>query len=192
MELMTYWLALNGTTGAFKTSDTSTQWQIQDVRIVCDLVTLDSALQNSYAEHVLSGKALPINYSTYITQFQTVTSTDFAVNVWRACSRLKSVFINFDNTHTLKDSATSLVHKQFNTFTHPMSGLDFNGGIYDYTEELQWQLQIGSKMFPEYPVRSIAETFYQLNKALGIQGSAFHSVFNNPCSIQERPLHYWR
>jgi hypothetical protein len=54
--------------------DTSIQWQIQDIRIVCDVVTLDSALQNSYAEHVLSGKTLPINYSTYISQFQTLTS----------------------------------------------------------------------------------------------------------------------
>jgi hypothetical protein len=48
--------------------------------------------------------------------------------------------------------------------------------IYDYNKELQWQLQIGSKMFPEYPCRSMAETFYQLKKALGIHGSAFHSV----------------
>ena len=31
-------------------------------------------------------------------------------------------------------------------------------------------------MFPEYPCRSMAETFYQLKKALGIHGSAFHSV----------------
>jgi hypothetical protein len=35
-------------------------------------------------------------------------------------------------------------------------------------------------MFPEYPVRSIAETFYQLKKALGIQGSAFHSISVTP------------
>jgi len=178
----------NGTTGSFKTNDTSNQWQIQDVRIVCDLVTLDSALQNSYAEHVLSGKAMPINYSTYITQFQTITSSDFAVNVSRACSRLKSVFINFDNTHTIKDTATTLVHKPFNTFTHPMSGTDYTGGGYDYSEELQWQLQIGSKNFPEYPVRSLAETFYQLKKALGIQGSAFHSVSITP--VQYRNDHF--
>jgi hypothetical protein len=77
--------------------NTSTTWQIQDVRVVCDLVTLDSALQNSYAEHVLSGKNLPINYSTYVSQFQTLTSSDFAINVSRAVTRLKSVFINFDN-----------------------------------------------------------------------------------------------
>ena len=59
---------------------------------------------------------------------------------------------------------------------------------YDYSKEFQWQLQIGSKMFPEYPARSIAETFYQLKKALGIQGSAFHSLSFTP--IQYRTDHF--
>ena len=31
-------------------------------------------------------------------------------------------------------------------------------------------------MFPEYPCTSMAQTFYQLKKALGIHGSAFHSL----------------
>jgi hypothetical protein len=46
----------------------------------------------------------------------------------------------------------------------------------DYAKELQWQLQIRCKMFPEYPCTSMAQTFYQLKKALGIHGSAFHSL----------------
>jgi hypothetical protein len=167
--------AIVGVANSFTSSNTSTAWQIQDVRIVCDLVTLDSALQNSYAEHVLSGKALPINYSSYISQFQTLTSTDFAVSVTRAVSRLKSVFINFNGVN---DDATDkrMFHKSFNNFVGPMKGDDYVGGEYDYNKELQWQLQIGSKMFPEYPCRSMAETFYQLKKALGIHGSAYHSV----------------
>jgi hypothetical protein len=48
----------------------SNVWQIQDVRIVCDVVTLRLSSSELYAEHVLSGKALPINYGTYISQFQ--------------------------------------------------------------------------------------------------------------------------
>jgi len=149
----------------FNSGNTSISWQIEDIRIVCDVVTLDSALQNSYAEHVLAGKTLPINYSTYISQFQTVSSSDFAVNVSRACSRLKSVFVNFDSTpHTITTTGETLIHKQFNTFAHPMTDSEFSGMPYNFEKELQWQLQIGSKNFPEYPVRSIAETFYQLKK----------------------------
>ena len=59
---------------------------------------------------------------------------------------------------------------------------------YEYSKELQRQLQIGSKMFPEFPARSIAETFYQLKKALGIQGSAFHSLSFTP--VQYRTDHF--
>jgi len=43
-------------------------------------------------------------------------------------------------------------------------------------------------MFPEYPARSLAETFYQLKNSLGIQGSAFHSVAISP--IQDRKDHF--
>jgi hypothetical protein len=167
--------AIVGIGETFTSTNTSTVWQIQDIRVVCDVVTLDSALQNSYAEHVLSGKPLPINYGSYVTQFQTLTSGDFAVSVTRAVSRLKSVFINFDGDRN-PGTDEGLFHRSFNTFMGPMSGTDYVGGNYDYDKELQWQLQIGSKMFPEYPCRSMAETFYQLKKALGIHGSAFHSV----------------
>ena len=43
-------------------------------------------------------------------------------------------------------------------------------------------------MFPEYPARSLAETFYQLKKSLGVHGSAFHSVAISP--IQYRNDHF--
>ena len=167
--------AVCGNGGAFTDANTSKSWLIQDVRIVCDVVTLDSALQNSYAEHVLSGKALPINYSTYISQYQTAIKPEINVNVTRTASRLKSVFINFDGPHGEADISDA-VHKSFNTFMSPSSGNTYMAGQYEEDEELQWQLQIGSKLFPEYPCRSIAETFYQLRKSLGIHGSAFHSV----------------
>jgi len=45
---------------------------------------------------------------------------------------------------------------------------------------LQYQIQIGSKLFPEYPVTSISESFAQLKKCLGILGSNFHSVSITP------------
>ena len=41
--------------------------------------------------------------------------------------------------------------------------------------EFEFQLQIGSKLFPEYPVRSHNEAYYQLKKSLGVQASALHN-----------------
>jgi hypothetical protein len=38
------------------------------------------------------------------------------------------------------------------------------------------QLMIGSKLYPEYPIRSHAECFYNLRTSLGIQASNLHSI----------------
>ena len=54
-------------TDDFKADNTSLLWQIQNVQAKCDICTLDNQLDNSYAEHLLSGKALPINYNTYVS-----------------------------------------------------------------------------------------------------------------------------
>ena len=51
---------------------------------------------------------------------------------------------------------------EVDNFFHPMAG------NYDSTKELESEMQSGSKKFPEYPIRSSAEAFYQLRKALGV------------------------
>ena len=40
-------------------------WGISDIQCKMDLLTLDSSLQNEYASHLLSGKNLPINFSSF-------------------------------------------------------------------------------------------------------------------------------
>ena len=89
------------------------------------------------------------------------------------------MFINFDKPHaaTNEGDAERGVVKNF---ASPMSRLDYVNADYNFDKELQWQLQIGSKLFPEYPCKSNAETYYQLKKALGIHGSAFHSISIRP------------
>ena len=66
-------------------------WQIQNPNIKCDVCVLDSALNNEYAALLLSGKALPINISSYVIQMQTISRQKPSVNITRALSRLKSV-----------------------------------------------------------------------------------------------------
>ncbi len=41
--------------------------------------------------------------------------------------------------------------------------------------EFEFQLRIGSKLFPEYPIRSHNEAYYQLAKRLGVQVFAVHN-----------------
>ena len=139
--------AFTGTTVAFK---------INNVQLKADLVSLDNGLDNQYSQHLLSGKTLPIHFSTFTHASQVITSIDSNVNVSRALTRLKAVFVSISN-----DDGGA---KEVNNFWHPM------GGVYDYDQELEFEMQIGSKKFPEYPMRSISEQFYQLRKALGVHG----------------------
>ncbi len=56
-----------------------------------------------------------------------------------------------------------------------------NNFVYDQDYELDsCYIQIGSKIYPEYPIRSHAEAFYQLTKCLGVQASDIHNLDINP------------
>jgi hypothetical protein len=159
-------------TPVWTAANTSTLWMINNVQAKMDVVTLDNVLDNEYAQHVLAGKSLPINYNTYISQLQSVLSPDIAVNITRALTRLKSVFITFDGTHTGSSTDWIPLLKTTNNFIHPMN----SSATYDPTKEMEFQIQIGSKLFPEYPVKSLGEAYYQLRKTLGIAASNWHSM----------------
>ena len=82
--------------GVFRPGNTSTDWYIDDVKILADTVVLDSSLQNSYTAHLLEGKSLPINYTTFVSQSHIMTQQpNFSVNIVRSFTRLKSLIINF-------------------------------------------------------------------------------------------------
>ena len=80
-------------------------------------------MDNSYAEHLLSGKALPINYQTYVSQMQSILSgtsgqQKVRLNVTRALSRFKNVFITLDNTLDTT-VASHIKYKPWNSFYSP-------------------------------------------------------------------------
>ena len=152
--------------------DGSIAWTISDVQLKADLCTLDNALENSYAKHLFEGKALPINYSTYISQSQTVTDFNFNVNVARAVTRLKSIFVSMTGA---PHNSFNTKLKEFNNFWHPMSS-ETTAGTYNEGKEVELHVQIGSKLYPEYPIRSASESFSQLRKTMGIHQSPFHSL----------------
>ena len=71
----------------------SNTWQIQNVQVKCDLVCLNSGLNEYYIMLLEEGKKLTLNYNTFISQYQTITNqTDFSINISRSLTRLKSVF----------------------------------------------------------------------------------------------------
>ena len=155
----------------FKAEVTSLTWQISNVQAKCDLCTLDNALDNSYNEMLLSGKSFPINYNTFVSQIQTITNQSAPyINVSRALTRLKSVFVSLEKDYGATSRDIKNTKKLWCDFFSPPSENNKAGKLkIDSNDEFEFQLQIGSKLFPEYPVRSHAEAYYQLRKTLGMQ-----------------------
>ena len=104
-----------GVDSVFTITSTSNDWQIENVQLKCDICNLDNSLQNNFGSHLLSGKSLPINFNTYITQSQAITGQDAGVSLNRAITRLKSIFVTF---HQSTDTDAS--HKEWNDFNHSM------------------------------------------------------------------------
>jgi hypothetical protein len=127
---------------------------------------------------MLDGGSFPIRYDNYIAQLQPIPTgtVTVMVNVTRTASRLKSCFVTLN-----RNSGTSerqLMNRNWNEFWSPMADIEqLDNFIYDEDLEIDsCYVQIGSKLFPEYPIRSHAEAFYQLTKCLGIQASDIHNV----------------
>ena len=157
--------------------NTSIQWEINNARVVCDVCTLDNNLNNEYVKHPLEGKGLPITYTTYITQSQTLSGKDnFSVQVIRSVSKLVAAFITF---YKSGDPSTGFEYcdKEFCRFYHPQqASVESIEGIYHADFDLQFQIQLGSKLYPEYPCASITECFYHLRKALNLPMFHQHSL----------------
>ena len=111
---------------------TSTNWNISDVQLQCDVISLDNHLDNEYAQHLLSGKALPINFSSYTTISQAVSGPDVTLNISRAVTRLKAVFVTMFSTATASE-------KEANLFYHSMGAT-----AHDPDAEVEIQMQIAN------------------------------------------------
>jgi hypothetical protein len=118
---------------------TDPAFTLSDVQLKGDLMTLDNSLDNEYAQHLLSGKSLPIHFGTFTTASQVITNLNTTVNVSRALTRQKSVYVSL--------STDAFGAKEVNNSYHPMEG------NYDKYKELSFEMQIGAKKYSEYPVQ---------------------------------------
>ena len=171
------------TTGsnALEVANTSSNWHIENVMIKADVLKLDNQLENSYMQHALEGKALTINFPTYISQMQSILSgvngqQKVQLSVTRALSRLAKLFVTFDNSDVrLENTAvgatgktqTLVKNKPWNSFYSPMEHYtEGPHNKYSKNGEFEFQVSVGSKNMPDYPIRSHAEAFSQLRKCM--------------------------
>ena len=178
-------IAVAGDTG--KATNTSIDWEISNARVICDVCSLDNNLDNEYVKHLLEGKGLPRHYTTYITRSQSVAGmTDISIPVIRSVSKLVASFITF---YKAGDPSTGYEYadKEYCRFFHPhQSHNPLDEGIYDKDKDLELQIQLGSKLYPEYPCNSITQCFCHLRKALNLPMFHQHSMNINFDQYRDR------
>ena len=98
------------------------------------------------------------------------------MNVSRSLTALRSVFVSLNKEFYLR--RLKWHNKSWNTVVSPLAANKGTAGYgYDSDHEIQHlQLSIGSKLYPEYPIRSHSECYYNLRKSLGVQANNLHAL----------------
>jgi hypothetical protein len=151
----------------------SQTFEISDVSIKADTLLLDSAVTANIDEALTGGKPLTLHLRPWTVQRYTVTGApSFSQIFSRAYSRLLSMFINF---LPKKVPTTAGWYTESNLFScwHGIADADGTwvpGAKPDYrfnSDKFRFQVQLGSQLYPQVPIESTAEAYYQLQKCVG-------------------------
>ena len=173
---MAFEFTLANASEALHPNSASQSYQIEKAEMRMATVRLDSAISNSFDQLLLQNRAIQFHIRTIHVQQQALpaSNTEVQVSLVRALSRLAGLFVTFVGPSTYVDAngqtqntpATSKhLHK---SFLNPSSVT--NGNPIGTADEanLQWQVQIGPKNYPEAsPSSNLAETFSLLRQAIG-------------------------
>ena len=163
----------------------SQSFQIERAEMRMSVVRLDSALENSFSQLMLQGRALQFAIKTLHLQQQALpaANTEVQVSLVRALSRLAGLFVTFvgpptyldgngatQNTSTLQTH----LHKSFLNPSATITGVPANAAD---EALLSWQVQIGPKNYPEAsPSSNLAETFSLLRQAVGVYDESLRTT----------------
>ena len=144
----------------------STSFRIEEIQLHCNMITLDSALQEKYFASLARGDAMLIHTKcwSHHEMFVQPSQGSFEVSLDKPLSRLATVFVSYAKEKTAADKAGG--ESYVNSF-------DF---FSDNEESYETQLQVGATRIPEYPTRGIAEAWLRFQSALGVQNSLAHPL----------------
>ena len=169
----------------FQTGNTSTSWELNNLLIRAEVVSLDNTVANNISSHILSGNSLKMYFPMYhsITQSFDPNAGEITMNIVKSASKLSGAFITLNRsprTGELRNRylPDNYVYKRWNYFYNPMINGEINDvgaadtdatqgkGFADHTRQLSHQMQIQSTKYPEFEAQSLSETFYYLRQAI--------------------------
>ena len=165
--------------------NTTTKWELNNVIIRAEVITLDNTVNNNIVSHLLGGSSLKLVFPMYHTITQTFNNmgTEINMNIVKSSSKLSGAFITLYRTPRqgamdLKYLPDNYVYKRWNYFYNNQINARINDsgtadipdlqgkGFQDYGRNLSWQIQLGNKKYPEFESQSLSETFYYLRRAI--------------------------
>ena len=154
-------------TTQYPTAEVSNMWEIRNPMIRCDIVMVDSELQNEYDDHFASSGGIDIKYTTYNSQILKILGTSFTNNLsssltYLTCMYLSPFFKHRIQLETLRNSGKKIIPFYHTLRTQNTSAsLDARSVKYNQGDDIvqSAQIQIGSTLIPDYPMRSTSEAF---------------------------------
>lgn len=129
------------------------EFTLEDCVLMGEVCQVDEGINDAINSHLpKSGRGLGIHINSFFRSMQAFSAQDHTANVSKACSRLRALFTSFCNVTS--DAATT-----------DNGNLDFRKPS---TENYEIAVNLGSKLFPETPMRFDAERFYELSKVAGL------------------------
>ena len=147
----------------------STDFEIQNVRVLASQVVLDSALVESFNRVLLSGRSLVFSYPTVHTQQSSVPNgvAEHNVTVARAFTKLMGAFVTFwDN------DGGSKIH----SLANPGQDVAPIGAARQEDSLLESQMQLGSLQYPHNPMKGASEHFHFLSVLAGTYDDTVRNI----------------
>ena len=142
---------------------------IDNVCAFCDVVTLDSSMEESWSKYLLSGRTLTFPTTQIIGQYSVIpASKDVTVSLVRALTRLRSAWVIFG-----RDDIKDPQHFQH---PDPRLGVAVSNGYCPDTN-FSAQMSVGSRLFPESPMDNWTHMYSQLKQTVGQLDSTIRTMF---------------
>ena len=150
---------------------------ISDLKLFCSQVMLDTALEQSFAQVLLSNRALTVPLRTVTTQVQNIPngSTSFQISLVSVLSWVNAIFVTF----TFGDGQHS---HPVASFGNPSAVLAGGGAAAHNHQELtlSMQCQLGSRLSPETEITSAGEFMANLAEALDTYDQSIRTIAITP------------
>ena len=135
-------------------AEATADWFLTDVAMLGTCLHVDSSVTSRYHEHIDRGNKLVISFQSIVASRHIVNQPEFTISLSRSLKQLKQLyFVLVANT----DRATKV-------FKQKVSGF---GQVNLTTDDMSFQVQIGSMKFPDNECVGVSESYFRLIQATG-------------------------